>query len=188
MLPAHVLLSEHAEANKDRWLGFSLGSQQEARAARRRHLDTAARMLENALAANAGNVEAIIRLAHVRLLTGEPEAGAALLKQAPPTVHWNQRAAYLRLLVLGRILEKLGSSASAAEQFRDAAALHPAQSARIGLSHALHRAGRAGEAAEVIEALLRDPEGRPDPWASYTYGQFWTIDPLLAALRSEARR
>jgi hypothetical protein len=188
MLPAHVLLSRGSEPGEDQVRGFGVASQQEARTARRRHLDTAKRMLERALAGNTGDTEALIRLAHVRLLGGEPHAGAKLLEGSLPPAKPNDRAAYLARLVLGRTLEQADRLEPAVDRFRDAVSLYPAQSGRVALAHALHRLGHAGDAAVVIEAMLRDDDHRPDPWAGYTYGQFWTIDPLLDTLRAEARR
>lgn len=94
---------------------------------------------------------------------------------------------YLSRLFLGRARERQGRADAAIALFRAAVAVRPAQSARLSLALRLHTIGRDDEARVLAEAATTDHDVE-DPWWSYRFGQYWLLDPMLAALRAEARR
>ena len=135
------------------------------------------------------DTEARLRLAHVHLVAGDTDRGASLLEDVVKNRPSDRRAAFLIHLLLGALRQQAGQLEAAVSLFKQAVEIVPsARSAHTALAAALLRAGRAGEAADVTARMFESPSQPPDPWGSYYYGQYWIVDPLLAALRSEARQ
>ena len=189
-LPAHILLSEgHQQADSEA-VRFGVDTRQQAVAVRNRRLGAARRLLEHALAITPAHVEARLRLARVLSLSGDDRRAAPLLEpllQAgdPP----ERRSAFLARLMLGTIRVRLGARSDAVRLFAECVELVPsAQSGYVALANALHSSGKVSEASSVTERMFNAPAHPPDPWASYSYGQYWIAEPLLESLRKEARR
>jgi tetratricopeptide (TPR) repeat protein len=161
-----------------------------ARALREAKLKDAASAFERVLAVDSSSVEARIRLAHVRTLEHADAGATLLLNQAlaarPPTA-W----VYLARLMLGGIQQRSGHLESAIQLDRAALAVQPeGQSAYIALSHAMYASGDPESAGRVLDRLfaLRLTPISSDPWWDYPFGDWRAADPMLQALRDEARR
>ncbi len=188
-LPAHALLLEGREPDSDESLALNNVSFRAAVAVRNRHLATARRSLEAALRINPADPEARLRLAHIHMAGGNADAGAPLLEDFARQRPSDRRAAFLSLLFLATIRQHAGQMDAAISLFRQAVEIVPsARSAYTALAAALLRSGRPGDAADVTARMFEAPVHPPDPWASYHYGQYWLVDALFAALRSEARQ
>lgn len=190
MLPAHILLTGGASSKLDEAQQFSVQTQQDARRARNRRLDSARGALESALELTAAHAEARLRLANVLAEVGDTKR-AQMLLDAMLRDHGvdDRRTAFLTRLLAGRLRHRAGAAEDALAPLREAVELVPsAQSSYVALASALHATGRTQEAATVVDRMLAAPATPPDPWASYGYGQYWRPEPLLASLREEARR
>ena len=189
-LPAHILLSDGRQRADSEAVRFGVDTRQQAVAARNRRLGAARRLLEHALAIRPTHVEARLRLARVLSLSGDERRAASLLEpilQAgdPP----EPRSVFLARLVLGTIRLRLGSRSDAVRLFEECVEMLPsAQSGYVALADALHSSGKVSEASRVTERMFDAPAHPPDPWASYSYGQYWIAEPLLESLRKEARK
>ena len=187
-LPAHILLAEGRQSGITA-PEFGIRSYQDAEARRRRHLGIARSYFEGALRSNKDDPEARLRLAWVQLQSGDAAAAAAGLENLLNTAALDRRGAFLVRLFLGRARETIGDLTGAIALFREALTIVPsAQSAHVALAAALHRQGAVREGAGITRRLFESPPSPPDLWSSYHYGQFWTVEPLLARLRSEARQ
>ena len=72
----------------------------------------------------------------------------------------------------------------AAELYKEALEILPAQSAIVGLSHSYYELGRGDDAAEALESVFRLPAQQPDPWFAYLAGDAWHTDSRLKAMRA----
>ena len=153
-------------------------------------LDLAEKQLARALREEPANLEARLRLAHVRAMKGEGRDAARLLAEIESgRVPADLRTQYLALLFVGQISQRARQPERAAALFRRASELIPgAPTALIGLAHAAHARGDAAQSAEFVKRAVTTPEQIPDPWWGYRFGQYWLRDPLLASLRAEIRR
>ena len=189
-LPAHILLSEGRQQADSDAVRFGVDTRQQAVAVRNRRLGAARRLLERALAIEPAHVEARLRLARVISLSGDDRRAAPLLEPlleaGDPT---ERRSAFLARLMLGTIRLRLGPRSDAVRLFEECVELVPsAQSGYVALANALHSSGKVSEASSVTERMFNAPAHPPDPWASYSYGQYWIAEPLLESLRKEARK
>ena len=189
-LPAHILLTAGSDTTNEEGVRFGVDSGQQAVAARNRRLGAAVRMFEHALTIRPADVEARLRLARVLALTGDERRGVRLLETILKLdSQADRRSAFLVRLLLGTIRLRLGASSDAVALFEQCVTLVPsAQSGYVALAHALHRSGRVNDAAAVTERMFNAPSQPPDPWGSYSYGQYWLAPPLLESLRAEARK
>jgi tetratricopeptide (TPR) repeat protein len=152
------------------------------------HLREAEKEYRAALAADGALLEARLRRGRVLLLLGQTAEARAeiteILRGArDPTLR------YLGLLFQGRLLEGASEFTEAVRSYREAAALFPeAQAARIALGHALDHLGDLGASRAELRRAVVDGAPlfeRPDPWATYPYGQSSRAESLLAALKGE---
>lgn len=156
------------------------------RSERNNNLNLAAKAFVAVRALDPRNVEAALRLGHVRLRQEDPE-GAAETLEPLVRLKGDQRVMYLSRLFLGRARERQNRPEDASALFREAVAVLPAQSARLSLAQWLHARGRNDEARLLADAVTSERDV-DDPWWSYRFGQYWLLDATLAALRAEARR
>jgi hypothetical protein len=151
-------------------------------------LNAAATLL--AKAADAGNAEARLRLAHVHVLKGEDGKAEALLKPlltAPPSLPIK----YLGALFLGGIRERQQQLDAAARLYVEAVLAMPdGQSGYLALAHALFSTGQRTEAATVLDRLYKRSITNPasDPWWIYAAGLDVATDRYLDGLRTEIRK
>jgi hypothetical protein len=137
---------------------------------------------ERALALDPGLAEARLRLAHVRLVSGQ--VGQALTDlERVATEARQRRQRYLARLFAGSARERLGDLQGAAIEYRACVADGPrAQTALLALGRSLERLGDKAGAQEAFEgASARGAP--PDPWWSYQAGQPERFDDLVARLR-----
>ena len=153
-------------------------------------LDQAEKHLARALRAEPANLEARLRLAHVRAMKGENRDAAALLSDIEAgRVAADLRTQYLALLFLGQIAQRARQDERAAALFRRADALGPGvPTALLGLAYAQHARGDRSEAAELAKRAVSTSDQISDPWWDYRFGQYWLRDPLFASLRAEVRK
>ncbi len=154
------------------------------------HLREAEKEYRAALALDGGLEEARLRRGRVLLLLGQSaeaqaEVAEILRGSRDPALR------YLGLLFQGLLLERASEFTDAVRSYREAAALFPeAQAARMALGHALdHLGDLAASRAELRRAVVDGAPlfERPDPWATYPYGQSARAESLLAALEGEGR-
>ena len=189
-LPAHILLAGGRFTTNEEGVRFGADAAQQAVAARNRRLGAARRLLEHALTIRPADVEAQLRLAGVLALAGDEQRSAPFLEAIVKLDEKSdRRSAFLARLLLGRMRLRLGALPDAVRLFEECVTLVPsAQSGYVALAHALHRSGKVAEAASVTERMFKAPAQPPDPWGSYSYGQYWIAEPLLASLRAEVRK
>lgn len=163
-----------------------------ARAAKARDaaLQSAAAMLDRAMAAEPTLVEARLRRAHVDILMQEGKRAEALLGSilaaAPPPA-----TKYLASLMLGGIRERAGQLEQAARTYVEAILAVPdGQSAYLALSHVMQRMNQPGDAAAVLDRLF----GRAitslaaDPWWTYPLGLDLALDARFEEYRALVRK
>jgi hypothetical protein len=146
----------------------------------------ARRAFEEVRSIDPANVEATLRLGQVRLREGDA-AGARALLEPLVSAGTDLRTSYLARLLLGRTFEHQNDLVRAARTFQEAMAILPAQSVRLALTNLLLVDGDAAKAASLVQAVAADTTIE-DPWWSYRFGQYWLVDPVLEALRAEARQ
>jgi hypothetical protein len=153
-----------------------------AKAERRTQLDLARKYFERAVRLDSMNVEALLRLAQVRMQQKDILPAAELLEKLIG-LPLQGREKYLSRLFLARVrdIQKRGDDASA---LLDQAAVH--QSSLLARAHHAQRRGDARTAAALVEraSLL----GTDDPWWGYRFGQYWIPPALFKELREEARK
>lgn len=161
-----------------------LERQQLRRMERRRSLDVARKALREALALDPHLHDARLRLGRALALGGHPadartEWQRVLEDSADPAL------LYMAHVFLGGLDEDGGDWKAASGHYRAAAEAVPgAQSARVRLSHALHRLGDPeGSQRELRVALVSTT--RADPWLHYHCEPRRNLDALLAGLRAE---
>ena len=189
-LPAHILLSGGRQQTDPEAARFAVDTRQQAVAARNRRLGTARRLLEQALKMQPAHGEAHLRLAHVLSLSGDDRRALTLLEPLLQTANSpDRRRDFLARLLVGTIHVRQGARSDAVRWFEECVELVPsAQSAYVALASALHSSGKVIEAANVTQRMFNAPLQPPDPWANYSYGQYWIAEPLLEWLRMEARK
>ncbi len=160
------------------------------RAMRADRLKQAERLLERALKSSPSNIEARLRLAHVRMMQGRDRAAAPLLEEIESgRIPADARGTYLALLFLGEIRVRARQAESAAALFRRASTvIPPGSTALIALAHVAHTRGDAQQAAEILERVVSTSNSVVDPWWGYRFGPYWMRDALLASLRAELRQ
>jgi Flp pilus assembly protein TadD len=149
------------------------------------NLDHAERWLRAAVVAAPGLVEARVRLGRVQTMRGD-------LKDALTTLRGVSRDteagfAYLAKLFEGDVLDKLGDRQGARAAYQAAIAIMPAaRSGPTALAHLLHAAGDRRQAAQVVTALIAEPESAAveEPWLVYSVGTAWRALDYLEVLRS----
>lgn len=181
-------LTEEDESKPGRVRG-SINPLGEARSARDDQLKRAAQALERVLASDPTDLEATLRLAHVRMLQKHDQAAAALLEPIVAATRTPaRRTAYLARLFLGEIHARQRQPSRAGLLFEEAVRLVPSgQSAYIALLKLARTTGNQEQATAVLHRMLGAPTQPDDPWIGYRFGQFWVPDPLLAELRKGAQ-
>ncbi len=160
-----------------------------ARSERREHLVRARRSLEEALAAEAGHVEARVRLGRVQWRLGEAEAARASLRAALAGSE-DTSFQYLAHLFLGRVEEDAGRLEEAERECRAALAAQPrSQAGAVALANVLSLGGDAAGARQALAAAVGQAP-RPDyedPYWVYFMGPWERATATLDALREESR-
>jgi thioredoxin-like negative regulator of GroEL len=155
------------------------------RVAKSDNLKRARAALERASQLDPASVEAVLRLAKVRLDQDDPDDAAKLLERLLP-IRTDERATYLSRLFLGRVREKQKRFDDATALFEEAVKVIPAQSGRLALANRLHAAGRNEEARALADAAITERDVA-DPWWGYRVGRYWLVDAMLDMLRRETR-
>jgi tetratricopeptide (TPR) repeat protein len=120
-----------------------------------------------ALAADAGHVEARIRLGRLLLLEGQLDRAVGELRTALAAAD-SPILRYFAQLFLGRAYELLAQTEGARQAYEAAVQLFPeAQSPRLALSQIALQAGRRSTAHEILEFLSRSSRSGADPWWNY---------------------
>jgi len=153
-------------------------------------LESAAALLDRALAADATLTEATLRRAHVHVLARQdPQAEARLTSvlsgaPAPPVK-------YLASLMLGGIRERAQQLEAAARTYVEAILAVPdGQSGYLALSHVMHRMNQPADAAAVLERMF----GRAitnlaaDPWWTYPLGLDIALEARFEEYRALVRK
>ncbi len=148
----------------------------------RRALREAARRFARALALNADDAEARVRLARVQVRLGAfNEARRLLAADASPG-----RLAYLLALARGYAAAAESRHAEAVDHYRAATRLAPQwQSACVALAHALVAAGERDEARDTLRPCLSRVPSLDDPWPRYGMGLDWLLEPTVRQLRAQ---
>ena len=130
-------------------------------------------LFREALAADPGQAEALVRLGSVRLDQGRPQEAQPVLVQAVERAR-DDRQRYLALLLLGRAADLQEKPADGAAFYRRALEAWPeSQAARFGLARNLESSGGPSAAHPFVMASLLDStkvSREPDPWWSYPFG------------------
>jgi tetratricopeptide (TPR) repeat protein len=130
-------------------------------------------LFREALAADAAQAEARLRLGGVLIAGDRPDEAEEVLRLAAEQAR-DDRQRYLALLFLGRASERRPQSGDAAAFYRRALEAWPeSQAARLALARALDASVGPIAAHPVVMASLLDskkPERAPDPWWSYPFG------------------
>lgn len=152
-------------------------------------LDDAARFFGAALGAEGHDAEMLLHAGRVEMLRGHDDEAVPVFRDIDASAATRADLRYLAALFVGGLHERSGRIDDAIASYRKAAEILPAQSARVALSEALRRAGRAGESAQVLrDAVVAQRRPAVDPWWTY-----FMEDPDLTAARlkrllAEARR
>jgi hypothetical protein len=156
----------------------------------RARLADAAGRYRAAIAADAGLHEARVRLARAEMLRGNGPDADSLLSVAREGSR-DPAVLYLAEMFTARRAATASTAAAEAAAYERAHRVLPhAQAARIGLAHALERAGRTGEARAILRAALAEPRSNsfePDPWWDYQFGYARYGTALLDELRRRVR-
>jgi tetratricopeptide (TPR) repeat protein len=161
-----------------------------ARASRNWHLRDARALFERALAADAGSVEARVRLARVHTLEHDDKRAEVLLDPvlaAQPPAEWR----YVALLILGNIRERASHHDEAVHLYEEAIAAQPdGQSAYLALSHVAYAAGDREGASKALDRMFARTltATSAEPWWDYQFGAGASAKELLDALREQATR
>jgi tetratricopeptide (TPR) repeat protein len=150
----------------------------------RDELANAERDFERAERAGDRSTEAGVRLARVRLLTGERESARATLDRvlaaAAPVV-----VRYLALLFRAAAAEQAGDARAAIQDYDAAADIWPgAQTPLLALGRIADESHRPADARNYVQRALAAKAGSGDPWRGYILGQAWQLDARLASLRT----
>jgi inner membrane protein len=151
-----------------------------------KHLTTARDYLRRSLAADPGEAEARLRLAHVLLELNELRSVPAILSDRDWTPD-GPAFEYLARLFEGDLHERRGDRATAAVAYDRAAALiDTPQSALVAKAHLAHLDGRRAEAAQTVSQVLTGKVKGADPWWPYVRGQAWRFEAYRKAAHAQA--
>lgn len=156
---------------------------------RRADLNAAAALFQRAAAADAAQVEARLRLAHIHILKGDDAAADALLKDVLSTPA--PAFKYLALLMRGGILERRGELELAARAYLDAILAAPGgQSGYMALAHVMQRMNQRDGAATVLDRMFEQgvATAGADPWWAYPLGLALKPESAFDDLRAEIRK
>jgi tetratricopeptide (TPR) repeat protein len=154
-----------------------------------RDLGEARRFFADALAADAAQHEARLRLGRTLWLQGKAEAGRAELERVAGSAQ-DPAIVYLAHLFLARVHDQGGRTSDAERSYRAALAADPAgQAAGFGLAQLLGRADGETGREFLLGALAHAPRaGARDAYMSYHLGIANRGERELAALRAETAR
>ncbi|MEZ5316089.1 MAG: tetratricopeptide repeat protein [Vicinamibacterales bacterium] len=151
----------------------------------RKRYEEAAKRYRAVTGEGSAHVEANIRLAHVELELGHPDAALAALDELPEDAIAEPTLGYLSKLLRGRALDRLGRPDDAIVPLTEALLIQPgAQSATIALASVHFRQGRGGVADRLMAQLLARPTPAQDPWWFYWPADFRYITGLVPAMRT----
>jgi tetratricopeptide (TPR) repeat protein len=152
---AQVQLLEHAESAASAWRA------------------RAQRALRDAIALDAGLLEARLRLGRLLLHEARLEEAQALLREVDAAAHDDGRRHLARLL-LGRVAEARDRPEEAARFYGRALEAWPdSQAARLALGRCLERTAGPAAARPLVAASLaasQRPDRAADPWFLYPFG------------------
>jgi hypothetical protein len=156
----------------------------------RQHLDKARDLLGDIVKEEPSNVEARLRLAHAQIEAREDRAAVAALQPiVSGTLTSDVRAQFLACLFQAGIEQRAGRFDAAAALLDRAVSAVPSGQSALVVRVALERVrGDAAAASAALDRMFHAPAEPPDPWLDFHRGQHWSINPLLAALRAEARQ
>ncbi len=149
------------------------------------------RLFRRTLAADAGFIEARVRLARLLEIRGKYTEAAMELTTAlgNPAIAQDSALSYYAHLFAARADQSLGRREAAAAHLRDALTLFPnAQSAVVAQSQlALMNADAEGALAQMrrLHELPSEPHPSSDPWWIYDAGPGRRTDVLLAEMRAQ---
>ena len=148
-------------------------------------LTTARDYLRRSLAADPGEAEARLRLAHVLLELNELTSVPAILSSHDWTPD-GPAFEYLARLFEGDLHERRGDRAAAAAAYDRAIALVDApQSALVAKAHLAHLDGRRAEAAQTVAPVLSGNVKGADPWWPFVRGQAWRFEAYRKAAHAQ---
>jgi tetratricopeptide (TPR) repeat protein len=138
-----------------------------------------------ALAVDAGNAEAHLRLGRVLSLTSRPDAALAEWRLAASSTA--PRLRYLASIFEGIVHEAAGQMDAALASYQEAVRECPScLSGGIALSHAQRRTGAVATAEQTLDAAMAREAFEDFLW-DYPLGALWQRDVLLAQLRRGLR-
>ena len=144
-----------------------------------------------ALTADAGLLDARVRLGHVLHRLGQSEKAVPELESVVAAEDADPRVRHLAWLFLGAIREAEGRPRSAVPAYQAAIRELPdSQTPYVALSHAFHRLGERAPSREALrEGISRGGRRHErDPWLGYPWGQSHEAEARLLALRQQAVR
>lgn len=154
-------------------------------AARKAGYARAEEFYRRALAVEAGNAEAHLRLGRVLALTSRPDLGLAELRLAASSDA--PRIRYLASMFEGAVHEGSARLEEALASYQQAVRACPnCLSGGIALSHAQRRTGAPEVAVQTLDAAT-NREAFPDYWWDYPLGAFRQCDVLMVQLRGSLR-
>jgi hypothetical protein len=182
-LPEAVAASARASDLYDAFARDRMLGQEEQRC-----LKIAARVYQELLAEYPTLLEAQLRLAHLLLRLGDPEAATAHLARVAD-LGPDARQAYLAALFLADAHERQGRPEAAMAAYQKAGRNWPgAQAAAIGVARLHTLGGRHADARAALAALdLARPANAPDPsdpWMGYITAQAWRLPTAILALQA----
>ncbi|MBZ5496980.1 MAG: hypothetical protein LAP85_11310 [Acidobacteriia bacterium] len=149
-------------------------------------LRLAQRFLEQAVAADSGLAEALLRLGRVTGLLGDHDRAVTALSKAAAAMT-DLQLLYYAAMFLGREQEARGRRDAAREEFERAAGLYPAaQSPLLALSHLASREGDPPRALVAMERALTLPIKELecfDPWWTYDVAHVRNAEALMIEMR-----
>jgi tetratricopeptide (TPR) repeat protein len=155
------------------------------------NLHQAADAFRQAVAADAGSIEARLRLGRVTGLLGDHEAALSALRQVRQDSR-DAKTSYYAALFAGAEEQTLGRFDDARRSFERAATLYPrAQSPQFALSQVAWLSGDSDGALRLLQASLRPgapPSAADDPWSEYFDGLGGTATALLGTLLTDFER
>lgn len=154
-----------------------------------RDLGEARRFFTDALAADAAQHEARLRLGRTLMAQGRADAGRVELARVASEAQ-DPALVYLAQLFLARIHDQAARAAEAERSYRAALVADPAgQAAAFGLAQLLGRADGESGRDVLLAALARAPRaGARDAYMSYHLGITNRGERELSALRAEVAR
>ncbi len=161
---------------------FITGNKVSAKEVEKR-LAEAARRYEAAAAEPTTKADVGLRLGHVRLEQGQPDAALTALAAVEPNTH-DRDLVYLSRLFQGLADDRLGRADEARAAFESALTVSPgAQSATMALSALLFRHGQRDLAGRIVAEVLSRATVPDDPWWWYWPADFRQAGQLIAAMR-----